>query len=465
MFHRRAHAVCVALLCLTAVTAYGQTSCPSPVIVQIAGTNPSCGAQLVTLDAGSGWTSYQWSTGATTRTISDTPPATTTYSVTAIDANGCSATSVPYQVTVVAAPETPVIHPAEESVCPGSYGTASVDPPSGGGSWSSFSWAAEHATTSGSLTQSRLSFYADSSGLPINLTVSVTDANGCPATATASLPVRTIAAPVIHLNADAVCPGAYGSAYIDSPEPVNGPNGWSTVHWTIDHGTINYESGSAVSFTTDPAGRVATLTVTATDNYGCTNSATATVNVRSVPPPVIHLNADAVCPGAYGSAYIDSPEPVNGPNGWSTVHWTIDHGTITYESGSSVSFSTDATGLPATLTVTATDSYGCTNSASAAVPVRVLTPPAITTASPDVCPTSEVHATVAPPDVMQSWSSISWSATNARITSSNTNSADIFAMATGDGPVTLTVTVTDTYGCSVTSTRTVPLTINPPTAV
>src|SRR5205823_6356358 len=175
-------------------TAYGQTSCPSPVIVQIAGTNPSCGAQPVTLDAGSGWTSYQWSTGATTRTISDTPPATTTYSVTTIDANGCSASSVPYQVT---------------------------------------------------------------------------------------------AAPVIHLNADAVCPGAYGSAYIDSPEPVNGPNGWSTVHWTIDHGTINYESGSAVSFTTDPAGRVATLTVTATDNYGCTNSATATVPVRSVPPPAL----------------------------------------------------------------------------------------------------------------------------------------------------------------------------------
>src|SRR5205085_5129781 len=194
----------------------------------------------------------------------------------------------------------------------------------------------------------------------------------------------------------------------------------------------------------DSSGLPINLTVSVTDANGCPATATASLPVRTIAAPVIHLNADAVCPGAYGSAYIDSPEPVNGPNGWSTVHWTIDHGTINYESGSSVSFSTDATGLPATLTVTATGSYGCTNSASAAVPVRVLTPPAITTASPDVCPTSEVHATVAPPDVMQSWSSISWSATNARITSINANSADIFAMATGDGPVTLTVTVMDT---------------------
>src|ERR1051325_10105804 len=126
MSHRRVCVVLVAILCLVALTAHGQT-CPTPVISQIAGTNPSCGAQPITLDAGPDWVSYQWSNGATTRTISDTPSSTTAYSVTTTDANGCSASSVPYQVTVVPAPETPVIHLGEANVCPGGYGTASVD--------------------------------------------------------------------------------------------------------------------------------------------------------------------------------------------------------------------------------------------------------------------------------------------------------------------------------------------------
>src|SRR5436190_21327757 len=107
MFHWRPRIVCAAVLCLVAVASFGQT-CPTPIIVQISGSNPSCVSVPITLDSGSGWASYQWSNGATTRTITDSPTATSTYTVTATDANGCSATSMPYQVSVysVALPPT-----------------------------------------------------------------------------------------------------------------------------------------------------------------------------------------------------------------------------------------------------------------------------------------------------------------------------------------------------------------------
>src|SRR5262249_19286845 len=177
---------------------------------------------------------------------------------------------------------------------------------------------------------------------------------------------------------------------------------------------------------------------------------------------LISFYQPAICPGSPGYATIPYlADPNDSSNNWRDAHWTITNGSITYQTTTSASFITNPAGGPATLTVTAADSYGCIASASASTTVNVLTPPEITTASPDVCPTSEVHATVArPQDPNDSWTNYSWSATNATITSINPNSSDIFAMATGEGPVTLTVTVTDMYGCTVTSTKTVPLTSN-----
>ena len=49
MFHRRPVIVYVAVLCLFAAVAYGQ-QCPTPVIVQTSGINPSCTAQPITLE-------------------------------------------------------------------------------------------------------------------------------------------------------------------------------------------------------------------------------------------------------------------------------------------------------------------------------------------------------------------------------------------------------------------------------
>ena len=67
---------------------------------------------------------------------------------------------------------------------------------------------------------------------------------------------------------------------IDPPDPNNYYSSWANVTWTIVNGTIDYSSNSSISFHAGTNGQPTTITATATDIYGCTNSASIT------PPPM-----------------------------------------------------------------------------------------------------------------------------------------------------------------------------------
>lgn len=148
-------------------------SCPTP----IPGSNfEVCPGATKTLDAGAGYDSYQWSTGATSRTIAAGPG---TYTVT-VSKDGCYATSAPVTVSyfTVVTPTISVSGPLQ--FCHGGSVTLTSS------SASSYIW--NTGATSQAITVGSSGAYY----------VSGTDGNGCTATSAAvnvqvnPLPTATI---------------------------------------------------------------------------------------------------------------------------------------------------------------------------------------------------------------------------------------------------------------------------------
>lgn len=109
----------------TANTTVTVVPTPTP---SITGTNTICSGQSTTLTA-TGATSYLWSNGATTASITVNPTSTTTYTVTATN-GGCTATAN-YTVTVNTTP-VPNPTPVSSSICLGQSTTITA---SGGGTY------------------------------------------------------------------------------------------------------------------------------------------------------------------------------------------------------------------------------------------------------------------------------------------------------------------------------------------
>ena len=121
-----------------------------------------CEGESETLDAGSGFASYAWSSTETTQTI--VVDASGTYEVTVTDANGCTGEATS---TVVVNPLPVVDLGADTGVSPGQVIVLDA-----GNAGSTYNW------NTGETTQTVDVEYADS---PAEFSVVVTDANGCSA--------------------------------------------------------------------------------------------------------------------------------------------------------------------------------------------------------------------------------------------------------------------------------------------
>ncbi len=228
-----------------------------------------CANSPVNLTA-TGGGSYSWNTGDTTAVIVVNPPSSTNYTVTVTDTNGCVASD---QVAVIVNPVPLPNASADQNICSGSSATLSA---SGGATYSWF----PGGSTSSTIT---VSPSADA-------TYIVQVSNGtCVGYDTVAVFVHQ--SPAVNLSPVFICNGS--TATLDAG--VAGVNYlWSTGE-TMQ--TINISTGG-------------TYSVTATDAFGCSTSASCVATIGSslnvTLPTVSFCQGDSavINPGYSGYQYL-----------------------------------------------------------------------------------------------------------------------------------------------------------------
>lgn len=281
------------------------------------------GSTTATLTAPGGFANYLWSTGETTQTITiNNPTVGQNVSCTVTSVTGCqailNATLTPVNINANINGQTNV------SCFGGNDGTATASPIGGTGPYT-YSWAPSGGTN------------ATATGLTAGIyTVTVTESgNGCTATATVNITQPATTVSISGVVTDVNCLGG-NTGSIDIT--VTGGNGGYTYLWNTGSGNEDITNLSAGNYN-----------VIASDNLGCTNTATFTVNQPATAINVNGIATDATC---YG-----------GNNG--SIDLTVNGGTPGYSfSWSNGSNTEDISGLTAgNYQVTVTDANGCTNNA------------------------------------------------------------------------------------------------------
>ncbi len=257
-------------------------------------------------------TTYLWSNGATTQSISlSLVSETGNYNVTSTDAFGCFATSNPDLAVTINALPTPTISAVNNdptTFCQGGSVTLTT------GNSSSYSWLPG--------LQSTQSIVVTTAG---NYQVSVTDANGCEGTS------------------------AVTAVTVD-PNPVPTISGSLTF---CTGGSTDLTSSSASLYDWSPNSETTqTITVTAAGTYsvlvedanGCTGTASVTVAETPVNPVITALSSTTFCTGESVTLYSSSTT-----------------GNLWTPSNETTQFITVSTSGPVTLTVSAGSCQGTTN--------------------------------------------------------------------------------------------------------
>jgi hypothetical protein len=257
----------------------------------------------VILNAGNPGSTYSWSTGATTQTI--TVSTAGTYSVLVTAPGGCTGTDTRV-ITVNPSPTVSIGN--DTTFCQGGSVMYNAGNPGATYLWS-------NSATTQTITVTTSGTYS----------VIVTNASGCSRSDSAVVTVNPL--PVVALGPDqTIC----GSIMLDAQNPG------STYSWsngaTTQQTTVNLTGSYAVTVTT-PA--------------GCTNR--DTINITVSPAPVVALGNDtSVCPN--GSYMLDAGNPGD------TYSWSTGATTQTISVNNAGSYY-----------VIVTDPAGCSNSDTIAI--------------------------------------------------------------------------------------------------
>ncbi len=327
------------------------TSESASITPTITGVLSICTGNTTTIDAGTGYSTYLWNTGDTTQTISVSVAGT--YSVTVTDGGGCSGSD---QVDVIELPGLSPVITGNTNICAGNSTTLSVS-----SGYSSYLWST--GASNSSISVSAEGTYS----------VTVTNANGC----SGSTQVTVQSSPPIFFNVfsnDAdICPG--------EPVEINGVVTGGLPPYVLYDGNGNVINFPYIVYPADTT----TYNLSVQDACGGTQTGSVDVIVYPVPEP------------AFTSDIIEGCQPLivqfNETHDYSSYLWSFgdnSYNHISYEHNPQHTFQNSGT---FDVSVTATNEYGC--SASFTFPEMITVypkPDAKFTADPSIA--SIVHPLV-----------------------------------------------------------------------
>ncbi len=330
--------------------AFSQLSLAQLQTVSISGySGPICNGKSVTLCAPSGYDTYLWNNGATTKCLTAFTPGT--YSVTVSILNSRVGSNVKTtgfgSILVEALPPPPCVISGVTNICQGASTTFTAT-----GGFVSYQWS------TGATTQSIVV------SVPGIYTVTATNSDGCKAVVSKTLNI--IPTPIVTFNgATGICQGETATICASA--------GYTSYTWNTGQTTDCIETQNA-----------GTYTVVVTNTAGCSSSASQTISAASNPSCTITGSNGSVCAGQSASLCL--------PSGYSAYEWS------TGETTNCISVSTGNV-----YSVKVTNSAGCTSTCTQTINVVPIQPITITGTNGTICQgTTPICAT-------GGFSSYSWS--------------------------------------------------------
>ena len=384
--------------------------------------SPKCVGTTLAFNSVTGMTTYAW-TGPNSFSsniqapsiIGVTTAASGTYSLTVTNSNGCSASAT----TAVTINALPVPNPSSDS--PKCVGTTLAFNSVAG--MTTYAWTGPNSFSSGIQAPLIIGVTTAESG---TYSLSVTNANGCSASATTAVTINALPVP----NPSSDSPKCVGTTLA-----FNSVSGMTTYAWT---GPNSFSSGiqapSIIGVTTAANG-IYSLTVT--NSNGCSASATTAVTINLLPVRVVGSNSP-ICSGTTLNL---------NAGGGATYAWTGPNSFSSTDQNPSILTATTANS--GTYSVTIITALGCSTSATVAATMFVLPNPTISSNSP-ICAGTTLNLTAESGATVYAWTgpnSFSSGLQNPTIPNSVGANSGIYS-----------ITVTNSNGC--TSTATISVTVN-----